>query len=447
MKVILIVHNQLELLQLELESLKQFTDIEEKDIVIADNYSDDGTSEWLQKQKEVNYLLCDEGIEGYSVIVNTAVREFQMTGDILILTPNYMVLPGTVQKLQRALDEDKRNGAVTALLTFKDTEKGMDYSAMADCVEQISSECGSKKQTMNIPAGAVLMKKEMLDEIGGFDERLRLPKNGIMDCIFRGMCFGYRFYQCENAYFFKVDADKMGYEEKEKSMIDRETLKQIWEMNYFNVSPNPNIVWHMLEEKDAPLDVLEIGCDCGANLLEIKNNFPNARLYGVELNTKAAEVARSIAKVQVADIEEKNIQFDQMKFDYIIFGDVLEHLHDPAGTLRYCRELLKDDGKIIASIPNIMHYTVMRELLRGNFTYTDMGLLDRTHIHFFTYKEIVRMFVQEGFQIEQIDGIPSYQEASQEEQKFVKQLYAISEEVEEAMFYVFQYVVRARKIE
>ena len=55
-------------------------------------------------------------------------------------------------------------------------------------------------------------------------------------------------------------------------------------------------------------------------------------------------------------------------FDYIIFGDVLEHLHDPMAALAYCKDFLKEEGRIIANIPNVMHISVIEELLKGNFT-------------------------------------------------------------------------------
>ena len=74
------------------------------------------------------------------------------------------------------------------------------------------------------------------------------------------------------------------------------------------------------------------------------------------------------------------MDFGGVTFDYIIFGDVLEHLRDPEGTLNYCKEFLKKGGSILASIPNIMHVSVVRDLLNGNFTYADQGPVSYTHL-------------------------------------------------------------------
>ena len=214
-------------------------------------------------------------------------------------------------------------------------------------------------------------------------------------------------------------------------------------MNYFNTRENDFLISGIKKKSTEEFSILEIGCDCGANLLEIQNRFPNANTYGVEINPAAAAIASHISKVQVANIEEKLLDFEGEQFDYIIFGDVLEHLRDLKGAILYCRSLLKEDGRMIASIPNLMHYSVMRQLLNGNFSYTETGLLDRTHIHFFTYNEICRMFQETGYQIEHIFhtrvGTPSESDV-----EFVNKLKSMSSDTKEFMFWAFQYNVTVK---
>ena len=83
--------------------------------------------------------------------------------------------------------------------------------------------------------------------------------------------------------------------------------------------------------------------------------------------------------------------FDGMKFDYIIFADVLEHLRDPQKALHTVKDYLKDDGKILISVPNIAHDSIIINLLNDKFQYNDTGLLDSTHIHFFTHQSLTDM--------------------------------------------------------
>ena len=118
-------------------------------------------------------------------------------------------------------------------------------------------------------------------------------------------------------------------------------------------------------------------------------------------------------------------------------------MHDPAGTVEFCREILNDDGKILASIPNVMHISVMQQLLNGRFTYEDTGLLDRTHIHMFTYKEIVDLFQKNGFKMESVMSakIP----LSDEQEQLIQDLQALSRDVAPFMYETFQYRVVAGK--
>lgn len=146
-----------------------------------------------------------------------------------------------------------------------------------------------------------------------------------------------------------------------------------------------------MDMKKDHLSVLEVGCGCGGNFMYIRQNNAQAELYGVELNPGAAEFANLFADVKNYDIEQIKQEDWIGRFDYIIMGDVLEHLKDPWHILRKMKSFLKIGGVLIASIPNIMHISNMVNLLNGYWEYRDEGLLDRTHLRFFTRKSIVEM--------------------------------------------------------
>lgn len=148
--------------------------------------------------------------------------------------------------------------------------------------------------------------------------------------------------------------------------------------------------------------VLDVGCGTGRLGLELKRT-QDCTVYGVELDPNAAQRAReSLDQVWEGDIEElaeKGLDLPAKSVDAIVFGDILEHLRDPAKLLRNLRELLTDDGVIVASIPNVMHHTVLASLLAGNWTYEPEGILDRTHLRFFTRREIEKLFYRAGFRV------------------------------------------------
>jgi 2-polyprenyl-3-methyl-5-hydroxy-6-metoxy-1,4-benzoquinol methylase len=150
-------------------------------------------------------------------------------------------------------------------------------------------------------------------------------------------------------------------------------------------------------------DILEIGCHTGATGALLKGARPGIRYCGIELNPEAAHKARErLDSVFVANIEQVNLEHLGLRpgsFDCIIFADVLEHLYDPWKVLATVREFLRPNGTIVASIPNVQNVTLIEQLVRGNWTYADCGLLDGTHIRFFTLAEINRLFSWTGFHI------------------------------------------------
>jgi 2-polyprenyl-3-methyl-5-hydroxy-6-metoxy-1,4-benzoquinol methylase len=94
------------------------------------------------------------------------------------------------------------------------------------------------------------------------------------------------------------------------------------------------------------------------------------------------------------------------RFDCIVFNDVLEHLADPWGALGAAKDILSPGGCVVASIPNVRYYKILKQLLfKKDWRYVDQGILDRTHLRFFTHKSIIRLFDASGYQVEMIRGI------------------------------------------
>jgi 2-polyprenyl-3-methyl-5-hydroxy-6-metoxy-1,4-benzoquinol methylase len=140
--------------------------------------------------------------------------------------------------------------------------------------------------------------------------------------------------------------------------------------------------------------ILDVGCGAGNTLIKLKETKKAQEIYGLEMNKEIIQGhIGDINKVVVGDIEEIDPSFPEEFFDYIIFADVLEHLTEPEKILKKYMKYLNKNGMIIASIPNIKNYSVLFNLIiRDKFEYVDAGILDRTHLRFFTRKEIIAMF-------------------------------------------------------
>lgn len=151
---------------------------------------------------------------------------------------------------------------------------------------------------------------------------------------------------------------------------------------------------------------LEFGCGCGGFSALVKDKF-DAETWAVEINEEAAHEAEKILdKVINSDADESLEDIPENFFDCIILFDILEHLLDPSALLSTLKNKLSDKGVIIASIPNIRYYRAFVDLvIHGNWDYKDHGILDRTHLRFFTYKSIVKMLKLLDFEILLLEGI------------------------------------------
>jgi len=167
------------------------------------------------------------------------------------------------------------------------------------------------------------------------------------------------------------------------------------------------IIMRILEDGDAQgKRVLDIGCSQGYLGCALKAF--GMEVYGVEPSAQAATVAGTrMDRVYNCTLAAfLTVHAPHMsKFDYLIFGDVLEHLIDPEATLVQCHQLLLPDGAVIASIPNIAHVATRLMLLQGRWDYADFGLMDRTHLRFFTRKTMVDLFTRSSYRIVSIDRV------------------------------------------
>ncbi len=144
--------------------------------------------------------------------------------------------------------------------------------------------------------------------------------------------------------------------------------------------------------------VLDIGCGAGALGAAYLKRNPKARMLGIDTDADAIAVADTrLTEAVCADVETRPMPFAVPEgIDCIIYGDVLEHLRDPWALLRRHAELLNPDGTMVVCIPNVEHWSIAYRLMKGTFEYEDIGLLDRTHLRWFTPRMIGSALQQAG---------------------------------------------------
>jgi len=152
------------------------------------------------------------------------------------------------------------------------------------------------------------------------------------------------------------------------------------------------------------LKILDVGCSEGYLGGYLKNL--GHTVLGVEMNSQAAHKAGLVLdSVYNGSISDYFSHHKDEKFDAILFGDVLEHIADPNEVLEICHHHLNEEGFIIASLPNIAHAAIRAMLLEGRWEYADLGILDRTHLRFFTKASAHELFVEADYDIERVGQV------------------------------------------
>ncbi len=177
-----------------------------------------------------------------------------------------------------------------------------------------------------------------------------------------------------------------------------------------------NAIKYVVEEENLalvraigrPRTVLDVGCGVGLNGLAARHK--GARVTGIEI----VEATRARAKERLDEVLSIDITSDEAvrqglsgrTFDLMLFADVLEHVQDPVGVLRRLLPYLDDDGQILVSLPNVAAWPVRLDLLRGKFEYTQSGILDNTHLRFYTRETGQKVLEDAGLEVLRVEQNP-----------------------------------------
>jgi len=166
-----------------------------------------------------------------------------------------------------------------------------------------------------------------------------------------------------------------------------------------------NINFHLVSFVDPGKKVLDVGCNTG-KLGEYLQRHKGCQVFGVDISTEAIMEAKGrLERAEAMDVESDDFPFPQERFDIIIFGDILEHLKFPVQSLIRFAKYLDNNGGIVASSPNVANVLIRLKLLMGKWEYQNSGIMDNSHLRFFTYKSMLDMFEQASLEVVQHDWI------------------------------------------
>ncbi|MGL5694998.1 MAG: methyltransferase domain-containing protein [Peptostreptococcaceae bacterium] len=406
-----------------------------------------GNSDINYKSEKINIInINDKNLFSYSFskFANIGIKNTSKNNDILILNDNCYIVENTLENLEKALYSNENVGIATPVsnigpfyhyqslnLPFESLQSFIDYTKDKVNYKQSDNELRLRTSFLT-----VLIKRCVLDEISLLDEIFISTDFASDDFCLRALKQGYKTLLCNNSFIY-IKGDlyyNIGY-------LDKNKFKNKWGFDpLYSLSIRTEILDKLSIDSSSTVNILEIGCACGSTLLKLKEIYKECNLYGFDINKESTDIAKHIdnANIQCADIENDDISLEENKFDLVILLDVLEHLKDPWELMKKVKKSLKKDGQIIISLPNIMHISIVNSLIQGNWDYQESGILDRTHLRFFTLKSIKEMF--QSIDCNMIYYFSIYSRISSEEENLIN-LLSTQYNLDKNQLMSYQYII------
>ncbi len=408
--VVIVTKNQSECLKKCLNSIVTTILPDLYEIVVIDNASTDGTTDWLSDIEGITYCRFDED-QGYTKACNSGIKLCNAYNDIFLLDADTMLIDNTFFYLMLGLYSSESVGAIGGVTNEYINHQKMKIEAgnLEDAIKEATTvNCPMQdalEKMLYVSDHAILISRSAIDKVGIFDDRFSPNQYEDKDFCVRVNMAGMSVLLCMNSYIFKfMDRGLIYGDKKEVTDKNKEVFRSKWGCNIdYSTRARNELIEFIKADHNKPIEVLELGCSMGSTLSRIKRIWPNAGVHGVEYVDTVAHIAASMNDIIQGDVETMEIPYAPEQFDYIICADVLEHLRDPAGTIKRFLPYLKENGHFIISLPNVRHFSVCLGLtLLGEFNYADEGILDRTHLRFFTLRTAKEMIESTGLRVQEV---------------------------------------------
>ena len=446
--IVLVTYNQLEYTKLCVESIRYNNLFGTYEIIIVDNQSTDGTREWLLEQDDIKVILNDKN-SGFPTACNQGAEIAAHGNDIFLLNNDTIVMANSIYNLRMALYEKENIGVTGACSNSVSNAQQIEeeYSNIEEyaryAIQNNYYSVNRHEKRLKLVGFAMMFRRKVWEDVDGLDERYGIGNCEDDDISLKILSHGFLLVFCKDSFIYHFGSQSFKQiGDRYKKILAENKLKfqEKWgiQQGYFALTRYD--ILSLLEMGDENLNVLEVGCGFGATLLEIKNRNKNARVFGVEINQKVTEIASKYLNILQGDIQVMDNPFD-VEFDCIILGDVLEHLYNPKQIIIKLKKWMKPEGIFLICVPNIAHISVVMDLLHGKFTYEDAGILDRTHLRFFTAEELANMVEECGLEIEEFMQKTSV--GSEEEKIYIERLCGIDPSISKQELSAYQYIIRA----
>ncbi|MEC1007017.1 glycosyltransferase [Bacillus subtilis] len=406
--IIVLTYNQLALTKQCLESIWKHTNNDCIEVIVIDNGSHDGTRDYLKQITSIKAIF-NKMNEGFAKACNQGL-EVASGDNILFLNNDTVVTNQWLEPMIKLLYQDDKIGMVGPVsnyvsgpqqvpVNYTNVEEIEDFSRLY-CLQQR----GRSKAVLRLVGFCLLVKKKVLDEVGGFDERFVGGSFEDDDLSLRVLQAGYQLKIALDSFVhhhghatFTGNPDlsiNQLYEENRQRFIDK------WKVDVTTFfDSQPQLTALVPAEADS---ILHIGCGTGAAGTELLNR-QSCLLYGIEKDELLQTIASPYyEQVISADVETCDLPYPESFFDVILIGDLLNCSKNPRHTIETLAVYLKPSGSLICSIPNTAYADTFFSLLCGASTYT----------HFITPRNVNTLFPEYLYDIKSITSHSSDTESN-----------------------------------
>ncbi len=437
-----------------IESIRAYVPESIREIVVVDNASEDGSVEWLREQKDIILVENAENV-GFPKGCNVGIEVANSENDVFLLNNDTLMVENALFWLRMGLYENDKVGTTGSVSNYvgnmqsvaahiKDTKELMHFGIANNVPMEYPYE-----EKLFLIGFALLIKRKVLNQVGGLDERYTPGNYEDNDYGMRVLQLGYKNVLCKNSFIIHFGSKSFGKAKADYADIMRinaDKFKDKWQIDprcYFY--PRKELINLIEESMEKEMNILDVGCGCGAMLGYIKGLYPNTHNYGVESVKNVADFAKSMAEVVHGDIETLELPWEEEFFDYIIVGDVLAYLRRPDIVLNRLYKYVKKGGYIIASIPNVKHYSVILPLIYNDtFAYNDAGILNTSYVKLYTGTEIRKLMEGCNFKIRKF-GYTTNGEPEEYVNKAIDSLLKITGSSNRESYFAYQYIVKAER--
>ncbi|WP_418922094.1 glycosyltransferase [Bacillus subtilis] len=406
--IIVLTYNQLALTKQCLESIWKHTNNDCIEVIVIDNGSHDGTRDYLKQITSIKAIF-NKTNEGFAKACNQGL-EVASGDNILFLNNDTVVTNQWLEPMIKLLYQDDKIGMVGPVSNYVSgpQQVPVDYTNV-EGIENFSrlyclQQRGKSKAVLRLVGFCLLVKKEVLDEIGGFDERFVGGSFEDDDLSLRVLQAGYKLKIALDSFVHHhghatftgnpdLSISKL-YEENRQRFIDK------WKVDVTTFfDSQPQLTALVPAEADS---ILHIGCGTGAAGTELLNR-QSCLLYGIEKDELLQTIASPYyEQVISADVETCDLPYPESFFDVILIGDLLNCSKNPRHTIETLAVYLKPSGSLICSIPNTAYADTFFSLLCGASTYT----------HFITPHNVNTQFPEYLYDIKSITSHSSDTESN-----------------------------------